>query len=187
MSIISANDYNGIVPVVLDHTLIAALRKADRVVFQFNNTPDPADRSTGLRAIKEAPKATPANPFPQECEVRIACDSIVTNYESEFPASRDSAAGLAGFALIYGYEQHWQTITSLLRPGDTLTLKWNRGGCDTDATRACEPRMVGDTLSLRVDRPSKRAGADGTSMHFNLKSYFGHANTARMVRGPDDR
>lgn len=176
---IQANDRDGTVSNVLDSTTIAALRKADDVVFRFSGA-GTEEAVSYIRAIRRAPKATPTNPFPQEVEVRIPCDSRITNYESEFPASKSAAEGLTGFALVYSYEATWTSLTKLLRPGDVLSLLWERGAYNTEATKACVPPMFGDRLSVRINRADKK-GHD-TSLTFTVDQYFGPDNTARMIR-----
>ena len=89
---------------------------------------------------------------------------------------RDDLKGYTAFAW-FSQAQYadctWQTIASILKVGDELTLYWQRGGLSHQTMR--DAGLHGDALYLRVRRGDKR-------LVFLIDTYCGQDNTARMVR-----
>lgn len=154
---------------------IAALRKADRVVFAHW----PKDGASHIRAIKDN-RPTEKDPFARDVEITIACGFRLTDYSEgnaqiTYDASQKGA--FTAFEMIHcsHLSDTWQTIAELLREGDTLTLEWQR-----DARRCghlTDAALHGDALDLRVERKNAR-------LTFHVDTSISADNTARMVRVP---
>ena len=160
--------------VELDKMALAALRKADTISFHH------ADGKSLIRASKKH-KPTGRDPFaPSETTVTVSCNAAITDYDRGgcwgTDAYRDDLKCYAAFAW-YSHAQYadctWQTIATVLRAGDELTLYWQRGGLTNQGMR--DAGFHGDALYVRVRRADKR-------LTFLIDTYCGHDNTARMVR-----
>ena len=146
---------------------IAALRKADSVSFH-----NPPNGEAYICAIKRK-EVTTANPFADDIRITVPCESRLRDYEGSFITSR---ATFTAFDMIHSAQgdDGWQTIASLLRDGDALTLVWQRGAWSSpDLT---DKGYVGDLLLLIVQRSDKR-------LTFAVGHYVGpRHSSARMVR-----
>jgi len=150
---------------------IAALRKADRIVFAHH-----AGAST-IRAIKEN-KPSEKEPFARDIEHEISCQWRLEDYAEgdshiAYDAHRDGA--FSAFESVCNYDNCWNTIASLLRENDVVTLEWKR-----DARRCGyleSATLHGDALDIRIDRGKAR-------LTFHLETSICEDNTARMVRVP---
>lgn len=153
---------------MLDKTQIAALRKANSVSFYATR-----EGKSGISAVKER-HSTPAEPFAQDVRIEIACASRLVNYDRE-TGIRANDEAYTGFGMIHTSHacEEWQTIASLLREKDVLTLEWQRGAWSSPALT--DSGIIGDRLILRVQRGDKR-------LSFLADHYCGPNNTARMVR-----
>jgi hypothetical protein len=132
---------------------IAAMRKADRIVFRAESLEE--RRPFTIEAIKEAPEATPSNPFPQEVRHMIEVASMVKDYSGGMWGSTRGIESYSAFEMVYSpqRDEEWMTITGLLKEGDKLTLIWTHN----NSTPALdELGVVVDSLTLRIDRGDKR-------------------------------
>jgi hypothetical protein len=160
--------------VALDKLALAALRKADRISFHHS------DGKSVIRATKEN-KPSERDPFaPRETVITVPCEARITDYERGgflgTDAYRDDLRGYAAFAWLSHAQSAdciWQTIASILKAGDELTLYWQRGGLSHQAMK--DAGLHGDALHLRVRRGDKR-------LLFLIDTYCGHDSTVRMVR-----
>ena len=160
-------------PAPLDKVQIAALRKADAISFHHY-------QGKSYIAATKRVERTVAQPFADDVRIDIPCGWRLTNYDPN-----DSGLGgpaiegdkFVAFDMIHTaqYEDGiWQTVASLLKPGDVLTLHWTRNGGTTQALN--DAHMVGDRLRLVVERGDRK-------LRFQVGEYFGPAsNTSRMVR-----
>ena len=69
----------------------------------------------------------------------------------------------------------WETIASLLRAGDVLSLHWQRGAWNTERMENATPKFYGDKLALLVTRGEK-------VLTFHVDTSICEDNTARMIR-----
>lgn len=156
-----------LVPEPLTKLHIAAMRKADRIVFRHIE-----GGICQIEALKEAPKASPTNPFPQEGRQEVACGSSLTHYGITDKWKINETRAYRAFVMIGGYDRAWQTIAKLLKPGDTLIFEW------TGSNNSEYARQTGfhhDSLSLKVMRKGKE-------MLFNVYDGFCPDNSARMIK-----
>jgi hypothetical protein len=139
---------------------IRALKNADNVVFQ--TSPEWGHR---VRAIRE--REHTQSGFSDE--VQIQASGGIRSHGEGFEAKYC-------FHMIHSskYSRSWQTIASLLRPGDTLSLSWSAGGGTTENHRAAG--LHGDTLSLVVYRKEKH------KYTFKVAYSVCPNNSARMCR-----
>jgi len=160
--------------IALDKLARAALRQADRISFHHT------DGTSLIRATKEH-KPTERDPFaPRETDITVPCKARITDYDCGgclgTDVYRDDLKGYTGFAW-FSQAQYadctWQTIASILKVGDELTLYWQRCGLSHQTMR--DAGLHGDALYLRVRRGDKR-------LVFLIDTYCGQDNTARMVR-----
>lgn len=152
----------------LDKIDIAALRKAEDVCFFHRE-----DRSY-IRAIKRAPQATTANPFLTEQVREIDCGTDWHDFEGSDGISREPPY-FDGFAMVNNsrYADIWPTLSTLLKPGDTLTLSWRRGAWNSEVVR--QAGLHGDVLYLQIHRGKH-------TLTFFVDHSMGPDNTARMIR-----
>jgi len=157
---------------------IAALRAADDVVFRHRNG------TSQIEAIQRGRAATPGNPFaPGEARRDIPCDARVIDYQRDCGMHRKPSEYQAFDMLNAAQQDHaWLTVAALLRPGDSLTLQWERGAWNTQESEG--RGMYGDRMLLVVLRPGK---SKDTRLTFNVAHHFGPDNSARMVRPAEYR
>lgn len=150
---------------MLDKIQIAALRKANIVSFHRLK-----DGTSHICATKRnAPTAQ--DPFAQDIDIRIPCDSTLDDYDSP----HIDGAPWAAFDMLYvsSYADEWTTVAGLLREGDSVTLEWRRGNRSTTTLK--DLGIVADTLMFVVKRGDKR-------LTFHIGDYTGPDHTARMIR-----
>jgi hypothetical protein len=150
----------------IDKLDLAALRKADAICFD-HYTRDGID----VRAIRAIKRNEPSerDPYAQDITHTVSVGSAVRAYESGGTSKTWTC-----FEMIHTPQYHdaWQTIVSLLRVGDELTLFWE---ADNNSGYVNEAGLHHDQLSLVVQRGSKR-------MTFKVRSSVCPDNTARMCR-----
>ena len=165
--------------IALDKVALAALRQAATISFHHT------DGKSLIRATKEH-QPNERDPFaPRETTITVPCDARISDHDRGpglgTDASRDDLKRYAAFAWLNHAQSAdctWQTVASVLKVGDELTLHWQRGGLSTQAMR--DVGLHGDALYLRVRRGDRR-------LTFLIDTYYGHDNTARMVRLSGDR
>ena len=126
---------------------IAALRKADRISFLRE------DSGTRISMVKKAGDPTEANPFPQDVHYNVACDARIADYTGSMWGRQHDCYRAACHTTSAQLDEEWQTVASLLKPGDELTLAWVAGN-DSPALR--EKGVIIDELRLNVSRDGKR-------------------------------
>lgn len=151
---------------------IAALRKADRIIFRTENAEE--RRPFTIEAIKEAPQATPSNPFPQEARHIVTVDAQVRDYAEGSWGGSYRIETYTAFEMIYSAQSddEWQTIAGLLREGDEITLIWTH---DNSSPALREVGVGIDSLTLRIQRGDKR-------LSFNIQSHAYTSARHRMVK-----
>ena len=164
-----------LVPLAKNH--LAALRMADRVVFQLRGG------TSSVRAVKDAGNGP--DPFGQVGrEVCIPAGTCVVLHDPDvFGRCVPDAElpGYQGFTILYsssGDRTAWQTIAGALHPGDLLILKWERDRETTMALR--KAGIVADSLYLEAVRPGKTKDRQLTWL-LDVKIDTGDSQ-ARMVR-----
>lgn len=163
----------------LDALQLAALRKASRVCFYHRPQPDATGETSYISAIKEN-KPSPADPFaPPETIILIPCEWYLREYtgsdsSDRIPYNSDQFHAFEWVSCAKS-DECWQTTASLLRVGDKLTLRWERGGFTTQGMTEATPRLYGDALRLQVRRGDKR-------LMFHIDTSIGENNSARMIR-----
>jgi hypothetical protein len=158
---------NNQVITILDRLHVAAMQKADTVSFHH------CEGRNYLRCSKKH-KATAASPFEGESKIEIDCESLFVDYEGDY--SMRNSATFKGFDMIHRaqYDDAWQTVAHLAKPGDLLQLHWQHGAQTTDGLR--ERDMAGDVLQIIIVRGARK-------MTFNISHYHGPARSlARMIR-----
>lgn len=166
---------------------LKALRQADRICFD-HGAPNPGEGV--VRAVK-CGKA----PFRQEATHSIPVRSSVFLHGADANAAYvhrgDASDFCRCFVMVFSpcYDQEWQTVVSLLRAGDELSLRWigadNNGYVGrarvTERDESCHDaglgeRLYHDRLYLKV----RRAGKEKYS--FYLADSACPNNSARMIR-----
>lgn len=137
----------------LTTTDLAALRKADRVYFR--STWDVDQTATAHIACVREAKKTPANPWAEDQEYRVACNTTVRTFHGWTEAHQNCefvprSAGEHNGAAQYCPE--WQTAVSMMRAGDELRLDWSHNGGSEEQERA---GFCTDSLTLIIDRPAR--------------------------------
>ena len=126
---------------------IAALRKADSVSFARD------EKGAFIAMTKKAGDPTEANPFPQDVHYNVACDAHIADYTGSMWGRQHDCYRAAYHTTSAQWDEEWQTVASLLKPGDELTLAWAAGN-DSPALR--EKGIMIDELRLNVSRDRKR-------------------------------
>jgi hypothetical protein len=137
----------------LDAIQLAALRKATTV--SFHNHADDRPNTLGRSYIRasKAHDRTAADPFaPRETSIEMQCQATVHDYEKPNTWKPDFEA----FAWVSSarIEEAWQTIASLLRVGDDLTLAWEAGALSSPFL--VDKGLIGDRVRLVVQRGKTR-------------------------------
>lgn len=164
----------------LDAIQLAALRKASRVCFYHRPKPDATSETSYICAIKEH-KPNPSDPFaPHETSIVIACDWYLREYTGSYNSDDripDNSDQFNAFEWVSSAQSDecWQTTASLLRVGDRVTLRWERGAFTTQGMTDATPRLYGDALRLQVQRGDKR-------LTFHIDTSVCENNSARMIR-----
>lgn len=149
---------------------LAALRQADRVSFHFNGS----DPVTYVNCSKEVKSA---GPF----EERERVHRMTVKSQMRGPGCNHRARCSA---MVYGINEEWKTLTTLLRAGDVLTVIWyadaNRNGYleharITEGHHGAGEELHADTLSLQVQRGAKR-------LWFHVLTSICPHNSARMIQ-----
>lgn len=126
-------------------TLVAgdvhALRKCDDWVFFHMHG------RSWIEAIKR-----PDDTEPFEQKRRVYCDCSFIDYEDN-TSSMQCRTLYTGFTMMSARRDTIETIAGLLRKGDTIALRWERGS--KSSPMMTEKGMVGDTLKLRIHRGDK--------------------------------
>jgi hypothetical protein len=78
------------------------------------------------------------------------------------------------------FDETWQTIVSLLRPGDCIKLCWLRDGYSNDYLRKAS--VHADRLDVVVERKGSKPNSRLRRMRFMLSVQCCEDNTARMIR-----
>jgi hypothetical protein len=132
---------------------IAAMRKADRIVFRSESLEE--RRPYTIEAIKEAPEATPSNPFPQEGRHIVEVSASVRDYSEGAWGGSHGVESYSAFEMVYSaqYDDEWKTVVGLLKEGDKLTLIWTH---HNSTPALLEVGVCVDNLTLRIDRGDKR-------------------------------
>lgn len=152
----------------IDAMQVAAMRKADRVCFVHDK------RQSYIRAIKVNP-ATDRNPFAQDIEIVIPCETRFVSYEKDenyFHPMPDFTA----FEMEHCAQSSldWQTTAGFLKVGDVITLKWCRGAMNTQGVDDID--WCGDYLKLQIARGDKKY-----SFHVD-QCFVPRHSSARMIR-----
>lgn len=147
---------------------LAALKKADRIIFQHY------DGYSRIRAVKDANRD---GPFTGEAEREIKTGFRLIDYSGHGGDRRfsreDAREGrFAAFDMSWG-DEATQTAMGLLRAGDFLKLEWSADAGTSDYLRAVDYHC--DRLALKVYRGKK-------VLTFLLSTQAGPDNTARMIR-----
>lgn len=142
---------------------IKALRMADYIAFAAT-----ADASSITAIIRASDK----NPFEMKREIGVA-----HSFRS-FSAHEESMSYARHDMLHPELNDHWQSITSLMREGDNLTLSWGADAATTLALR--DAGFHGDVLRIRITR------GDDVRFSFDLATSVCEANTARMIHTRKD-
>ena len=159
----------------LDKIDIAALRKADRILFRHSG-----GKST-IEAIKDGVK-TERDPFARDVDHIIPCDFRIEDYtEGLFRISHDArrAGRFEAFESVHRYAHTtgvFDTFAAFLRPGDEIRLEWMRDAGRTLAL--AETPLHADELRAHVSR-----GETGRYM-FHIDYRITDDSGARMVRVP---
>ena len=155
----------------LDSLDVAALRKADRIVFRHTRKDGSA-----IEAIKEA-KKTPANPFATDILHIIPTQSYAFDY-----GDRSNSWGVhlksdefSAFEMEHNGDSGFGGIAEFLKAGDVVTLAWLRDGKRSPAVAEGIPGWHCDMLELRVSRKSKQ-------YKFLVDVSICQDNTARMIK-----
>ena len=114
---------------------IAAMRKADRIVFRHK------DGKSVIEAIKSAEK-TEKDPFAQDVVIFVETAWSLDDYADGAEHTTYEAASegkFIGFEMIYNYGAVWKTVASLLRP-KTRSGKPNRIARELGVTHT--PRTI---------------------------------------------
>jgi hypothetical protein len=172
---------------ILSKTDIAALRKAQRIVFQMHE-----DGRTELRALFdfEHTNVTPYKMelFPehnhgQEFQRRIAAESSITDYSARHSdQTRSVKYAYTGFELLNAtqFDLVWRTAVTSLKAGEWLVLRWigsNNNALLNDAG------LHHDELVLQVRRRVYRKGdSQVVRREYALASQISLNNSARMLR-----
>jgi hypothetical protein len=168
----------------VDKVMIAALKKADRIVFRHT----PA-KGSQIEAIKAA-NPTKSNPFDQEVTVTVPTSFAVDDYgghgTEQYPGPERALSGSdMASGNFYGFEmehtpqsaRHWQTIVATLRAGDMIGLRWRRNaGTNPGIYRL---GVVMDDLWLWVERGDKCVGSYLVDARATT---LANAESHRMVR-----
>lgn len=77
-------------------------------------------------------------------------------------------------------DELWQTIASVLRTGDCVSLLWLRSAMTNNYMR--EAGLFGDRLDLLVERKNNKPGSRTKRLRFTLATQCCQDNTARMIR-----
>jgi hypothetical protein len=168
-----------------DH--IKGLRTADRVC--FDHVPGgggAGEFRTGLRAIK-----TVKGPWREEITLQVPAMSSVHVHSDLLDYDTRNGANARCFEMLYGtYNEEWQTIAGLLKPGDVLELRWVGNDSNGYLKRAtvteaekdgiCGPGhgqgLRHDKLYVHIRRGGKR------KYSFYLADSICPDNTARMIK-----
>lgn len=162
---------------------LKALRTADSIVFRMHK--GVATIEAGLEGgWGEEPRIftpTQQRTFPttdtgsRERIRVVTVQGVITSYDRDETRRPTGDEGVA-FEMIHSaqYSDVWQTVVSLLRVGDALTLHFVADGDTTDYLR--KAGLHGDRLDLVVRR------GEGRPMTFTLDSRVCPANTARMIK-----
>jgi hypothetical protein len=165
---------------------LAALRKADTVVFHHDRLSDRKNGSMGrIRCIKRTSQAEmDRDPYaPQDREYQMEVDSWVNLGHDSIPDGETPSEfrdKLRGSEVVYPYHGYvggnaLSTCIGLMRAGDTLKLKWYYGG-ENDYTKAA--KLHRDHLELQIERQGKR---ETKLMTFLLRVSVCPDNSARML------
>jgi hypothetical protein len=171
---------------------VKVLRTADSVCFDHVKGPN---GGTGqVRCIKRTPK----DPWEKEKEIAVPAISTVGGEKVRRYGEDPNEDYLSCFEMLHGaaYCEEWKTITSLLRVGDELELRWLAGdgngylsrarvvdrskdaqGNDESYQPGLNERLYHDRLYVHIVRGGKR------KYSFLLANSICPNNTARMVRG----
>ena len=136
---------NTFTPDKLTAAQISALRQANSVCFRWKK------ETCQIEAQKDKGKPTASNPFPQDVLICINAGNSLTNYRKV----SNEAIQQKAFAMVHSAQfcETWQTIASLLKVGDELTLKWIAGNNTENMENA---GFNADELKLVVQRGTKR-------------------------------
>lgn len=143
---------------------LKALRQADRLCFDRDR-----DGTSGIRCIKLVRNAGPFGE--KERTVDVLCEATMHG---------QGVASASCFEMIYNYhgpECLWESIASILKVGDVLSLEWfadnNNGYIDRALTSG--EKIHRDELYIRIRRGEKK-------LRFHLATSICPNNTARMIR-----
>lgn len=155
---------------ILTKEHIAALKAADDIAF-FHR-----DGASYLRAIKRAKAPTDKDLYGRpEASVEIGCGHQFRVYDRDGHMYEPS--DWACFEMLHCARatEEWQTVLTLLKPGYSLFLRWQRGAWTT--TGLDRTGFVGDFLTVCIER------GESKPLFFQIGHYIGPADsTARMVR-----
>jgi hypothetical protein len=122
---------------------VKALRTADVISLHFVN---------GVSTIAATKNLKTAGPFDErERRHTISVSGFVTDYRNEYSYSRQEEYKC--FAMVYGYNEVWATVASLLKPNDLITLHWIGGN---DSQNLKNGGLTQDLLKLEVKRGDKK-------------------------------
>lgn len=148
---------------------IAALRKADRIVFrsEWGNTHH-------IEAIKKAPEATERDPFPAERRHRVEVSGRISDYAEGSFGGAWRVESFEAFEMEHSaqHSDEWQTIAGLLREGDQLILAWVH---ENNSPALRDAGVCRDELRLVILRGDKR-------LTFFVSSRVQTSTRFRMVR-----
>lgn len=157
----------------IDAVQLSAMRKADRICFVHR------DGQSYIRCIKEN-KPTDRNPFAQDVEIIIPCETRFVSYEKG--ENYFHTPDFTAFEMLHHPQfddGDWLTTATFLKVGDVLKLKWCRGAMNTQG--ANDIGWCGDYLKLQVTRGDKKF-----SFHVD-QCFVPRHSTARMIRDVRER
>jgi hypothetical protein len=155
---------------------IQAMKLADTVSFHRVN-----GKNT-IVATKRVPKPKAFEDTERRHEIEV--DGHVDHFrgDGEYALPYDTIEHIHKFASCFDmihssqYSDEWQTIVSILRPGDVISLVWQGADNNGYLNNAQGQRLYPDKLYLKVKRDGKR------DMSFYLTDSICPNNTARMIR-----
>lgn len=168
---------------------ITAIRAADTVSFHHGPNYGPKIRLSLGGGYSDQPRIYTAREqrlYPQQDgdrtrELRVA--SSMSGYAEEgFGMWRgQDFPNATGFHMIHSprYNDEWQTVVSLLRTDDVLTMVWS---ADNNTGTARDFGLHIDELRLRIDRNGGAPAEKGSTLTFLLTVSMCRDNSARMIR-----
>jgi len=162
---------------IVPHRLTAidlnCLRQADDACFYLNTEGIPAypEDEAGIKLVK---RGAYDDPFSQDKYHFIPCKM----YLDRVTGFKDATVG---FEMIHAgkYNDNWQTIIGVMKPGDVITLEWRPDYHQNGYMQKAEPVLHGDALYLVVTRQLKRGQK---RMSFLISAQCCPNNTARMIK-----